>query len=371
MTYDAIGRMVEKNVSGTYTQIAYSPQGGKLAVMNGQTLQKAFVPLPRGGTAVYTGSGLSYYRHPDWLGSSPMATTPSRTLYASDAYAPFGESYAQAGTADLSFAGHDQDTVSGTYDAVFRRYDPAQGRWISPDPAGINSVDLGNPQTWNRYGYVRNNPLSLIDPLGLGGCDASGNCTATGAAPCPDGSYSMNGKCIDKPGDPTPACNVGEMTVSYGGAKFCVPQSAAQYIATQLSGQLPTQLCPAGQNCGQASGSAANNGTQQTPKPVTPDRTQRFNSCFQSCVTQTFDQNTNDFIQGEKKAPVRGAEVGVGTCTAVVISEPYLAPAWPACTVATTASTTLLLGGLSLTEFVVRQPTSVAGCAYYCAKNSK
>ena len=32
LTYDAFGRMVEKNVSGTYTQIVYSPVGKKYAV---------------------------------------------------------------------------------------------------------------------------------------------------------------------------------------------------------------------------------------------------------------------------------------------------------------------------------------------------
>jgi hypothetical protein len=28
-------------------------------------------------------------------------------------------------------------------------------------------VDITNPQTWNRYAYVANNPLNAIDPLGL------------------------------------------------------------------------------------------------------------------------------------------------------------------------------------------------------------
>jgi hypothetical protein len=49
--------MVEQNRSGVYTQVVYAPTGDKLALMNGQTLQKAFLPLPGKATAVYTSSG--------------------------------------------------------------------------------------------------------------------------------------------------------------------------------------------------------------------------------------------------------------------------------------------------------------------------
>ena len=40
----------------------------------------------------------------------------------------------------------------------------AQGRFSSPDPLGGHLYD---PQTLNKYAYVRNNPLSLTDPSGL------------------------------------------------------------------------------------------------------------------------------------------------------------------------------------------------------------
>lgn len=46
-TYDALGRLVEKNVAGAFTQILYSPLG-KLAIMNAQTLVNAYIPLPGG-----------------------------------------------------------------------------------------------------------------------------------------------------------------------------------------------------------------------------------------------------------------------------------------------------------------------------------
>ena len=59
--------------------------------------------------------------------------------------------------------------MSGLYDFLYREYDPVQGRWIRTDPAGLGAADPRNPQTWNRYAYVMNNPLSFIDPTGL--CD--------------------------------------------------------------------------------------------------------------------------------------------------------------------------------------------------------
>lgn len=168
LTYDALGRMVEQARGTSYTQVVYSPSGSKLAIMNGTTLQKGFVPLTSGGTVVYNSSGIAYYRHPDWLGSSRFASTPAtHAMYSDTAYSAFGEPYAQAGTTDESFTGQDQDTAAGLYDFLYRKYDPGQSRWISPDPAGSAVVSLDDPQSLNRYSYVRNRPLSSVDPVGL------------------------------------------------------------------------------------------------------------------------------------------------------------------------------------------------------------
>jgi RHS repeat-associated protein len=180
-------------VSGTETSAQtaewtfwlYDPTGGKLALMSGQSLQKAFVALPAGGTAVYTASGLAYYRHVDWLGSSRLATTTNRAVYSDIAYAPYGENYASSGSADFDFTDQNQDVVSGLYDFHFREYHPVQGRWISPDPAGLSTANLFNPQSWNRYTYVGNTPpLSSVDMLGLledPGCPPSmGDCGGPG-----------------------------------------------------------------------------------------------------------------------------------------------------------------------------------------------
>lgn len=168
LIYDALGQMVEQQNGSSNTQILYS-QMGKTAIMSGQTLTKAYVYLPGGGTAIYGSSGPTYYRHADWLGSSRLTSTPSRSAYSDLAYAPFGEQYTKAGTADPSFAGMNSDTNSTLCDTVFRKYGPSQGRWISPDTGGLAVVDATNPQTWNRYAYVTNNPLARVDPFGL--CD--------------------------------------------------------------------------------------------------------------------------------------------------------------------------------------------------------
>jgi len=176
-TYDAprlFARMVESGSGSSYQQFVFTPDSNLFAIYNAgtSTLIKGTVPLPAGDTAIYAGTALSYFRHTDWLGSSRLATTLGHAVYSKTAYAPFGETYNEAGTADRSFTGQDQDVVSGSggtgaYDFLYRKQDPSAGRWLSPDPYGWGAVDQTNPQSLNRYSYVMNGPLSLIDQLGL------------------------------------------------------------------------------------------------------------------------------------------------------------------------------------------------------------
>ena|SRR5579883_149554 len=50
----------------------------------------------------------------------------------------------------------------------FRSIPGPPARWSSPDPSGITSASLTDPQMLNRYAYARNTPLDLVDPTGLG-----------------------------------------------------------------------------------------------------------------------------------------------------------------------------------------------------------
>lgn len=60
---------------------------------------------------------------------------------------------------------HGLSSESGLDYFGFRYLSSAQGRWTSPDEP-FASWDQHDPQTFNLYSYVQNNPLRYIDPNG-------------------------------------------------------------------------------------------------------------------------------------------------------------------------------------------------------------
>jgi RHS repeat-associated protein len=167
MTYDALGRWVERAAGGGYTQAIYSPDGRKLALASGQSVATAYVALPGGAVVRYTGSGLDTYWHPDWLGTVRLYTSASRAVINDVAVAPFGERYV-GNAADSFFTGVAQSAEAGDFtNFPARNYHFIEGRWLTPDPAGLAAMDPADPQTWNRYAYVDNDPLALVDPSGM------------------------------------------------------------------------------------------------------------------------------------------------------------------------------------------------------------
>jgi len=122
-----------------------------------------------------------------------MRTTYNGGVEGTYTSLPFGDAQTTAGTDTdpYHYAQLDSDYESGTDHAQFRQYSDAQGRWLSPDPYS-GSYDAFNPQSFNRYVYVGNNPLSATDPSGL-----------YRAAPCMGGSQ-CNNRDSSNPLDPSP-----------------------------------------------------------------------------------------------------------------------------------------------------------------------
>jgi RHS repeat-associated protein len=64
------------------------------------------------------------------------------------------------------FTGKERDTETGDDYFGARYFRTNMGRFLTPDPL-LNSGQLWDPQSWNRYTYARNNPLNNVDPTGL------------------------------------------------------------------------------------------------------------------------------------------------------------------------------------------------------------
>ena len=90
------------------------------------------------------------------------------------------------------FTGYERDTETGLDFAQARFYGSSQGRFTSPDPFS-GSATVANPQTFNRYAYVGNNPVNTVDPSGLMGAPAKGFAPVLGAASGANFAYMVNG----------------------------------------------------------------------------------------------------------------------------------------------------------------------------------
>jgi RHS repeat-associated protein len=107
-----------------------------------------------------------YYLHADHLGSTSLTTDGSGEVVARQLYHPFGTVRWSEGTlpTDFGFTGQRHDGT-GLVFMHARYYHPYLGRFISADSI---VPEPGNPQAWNRYSYVYNNPLKYTDPSGHG-----------------------------------------------------------------------------------------------------------------------------------------------------------------------------------------------------------
>lgn len=114
--------------------------------------------------------GQTYFYVADALGSVAALVDGKGAIaarYETDAFGkPLGELPALANP--FLFTGREWEPALGLYYYRARYYDPALGRFISPDPLPGRVKD---PATLNRYVYANDAPTRFRDPLGLSGYD--------------------------------------------------------------------------------------------------------------------------------------------------------------------------------------------------------
>ncbi len=115
-------------------------------------------------------AGVRHY-HLDHLGTPRVITDSAGNIVSNQTYQyfPFGEEATAPppATERLRFTGHerDRDLFGITLDYMHARYYlPGSNKFLSVDPG--RDWDPTQPQSWNSYAYVRNNPLNMTDPTG-------------------------------------------------------------------------------------------------------------------------------------------------------------------------------------------------------------
>jgi RHS repeat-associated protein len=203
-SYDGTGMMTEATVGSDDRQFIYTAEGERIAVRQGASwtwtvrdldgkVLREFTSLETGPNlamtnrqwvkdyvwrdglllATTTPTGTLHY-HLDHLGTPRLVTDGNGVKVAEHAYYPFGAEINltphETPEEAMKFTGHERDIVAGdghTLDYMHARYDNASlGRFLSVDPNIDLDQDLPEPQRWNRYAYVTNNPLRYMDANG-------------------------------------------------------------------------------------------------------------------------------------------------------------------------------------------------------------
>lgn len=208
---DRVGKGTVTSFSCNLSSNGFVTTSGYVVGLNGEQLTET-----NGGTgwlhthvyangkllATYTSSD-TLFELSDWLGTkrADVGVSGCETTWQS---LPWGNALTSSGncsgSSELHFTGKERDQESGNDYFGARYYGSSMGRFLSPDPSQLYFADPTNPQSFNLYAYVYNNPLINIDPTGTDACAYDiGDGTATiynavdgGAVDCPGNGFYIN-----------------------------------------------------------------------------------------------------------------------------------------------------------------------------------
>ncbi|MGC1418240.1 MAG: RHS repeat-associated core domain-containing protein, partial [Candidatus Acidiferrum sp.] len=164
-TYDGNGQRVQKVGGGNTIVTIFAGAQALAEYYNGA------MPSSPTNEYIYAGSlkvasiqsGATNYWHNDHL-SPRVRTDTSGNVSDERGTFPFGETWYSPGASPYMYTTYYRDyEASGNDYAQARTYVGGLGRFSSPD---LVAGSISDPQSLNRYSYVRNMPVMLTDPFG-------------------------------------------------------------------------------------------------------------------------------------------------------------------------------------------------------------
>ena len=159
-TYDADGKRVKQVLNGVTTKFI-----GNHYEVDGTTIRKYYLA---GATriAMRTGTNAPVYFLQDHLGSTSITSDASGVLISQLWYKAWGEIRYSSGTTPTKYTYTGQYSNTADFGLMYygaRWYDSYINHFTQPDTI---ITDPNNPQAYDRYSYVLNNPLRYNDPPG-------------------------------------------------------------------------------------------------------------------------------------------------------------------------------------------------------------
>ena len=183
--YDADGRRVRHDVSGTSLKYSYYAKDGRLVWQRDEPGSKRISNIYFAGSLVAeysrpigAGAVTVSYQHTDALGSLIVKTSSSGAEIQTSEYEPFGDLLNRPNDDRAGYTGHVMDAASGLTYMQQRYYDPMIGQFLSVDPVTAYQKPTTN---FNRYVYALNNPYRFTDPDGR---DSTGEIIDSAAMGC-------------------------------------------------------------------------------------------------------------------------------------------------------------------------------------------
>jgi RHS repeat-associated protein len=178
LTWSLDNRLVWAQVGTAYTSFLYGPDGARAKKVSALGTTRYFGAEAEEKGGVYTryphmdvmlqGTTVSFL-HRDHLATVKLVTNMSGAVTERTGYAAFGEPKPTT-SLPKGFIGERPDVETGLIYLNARYYDPALGRFISPDDWDPTLAGVGT----NRYAYAGNDPVNKADPNGHY-VDAMGN----------------------------------------------------------------------------------------------------------------------------------------------------------------------------------------------------